>query len=171
MTMFFAVIASVLFSVPSFAGPLKLICRDAGQQYRLGTQTYEKVTVTTPNGPKFIYALTDVTYTHSFVAAKVAAGDKGQNLKSGECGLAQTVLQGTSPNPASPPTLKYRNFNMYHMGTYTFSAPGSNGPTTVMSGQMFLPSCPNGAHQFAAQQLPNTNMFEVVGDASVVCLK
>lgn len=167
---FFAI--ATLVSLSSFAaGPVTLICKGSNPNYRAATVSYQKLTVTTPTGPKEIYAPTDVFYMRAFAPAKIAAGDKGQNLATGECGLANSTLVGVSTDPSNQPTLKMRSFNMYYASLYTFSAPGSGGVTTALNGQAILPTCTTNVFQFNATQMPNANMFETVGDASVTCLK
>jgi hypothetical protein len=41
---------------------------------------------------------------------------------------------------------------------------------STLNGEAILPPCSSNVYQLLAEQLPNPNMFDVVGDAAVKCV-
>lgn len=162
-------LALLLSSPIALAAQVNLLCKSSITSLRTLNAVYEQTTVSTPTGPKSVYAITNMGYTRSFVPARVIAGDKGQNLASGECGLAAAILQGVSSDPVSLPTITFQGFQTYTGSITTFNPSGGAG-TTFLNGDALFPACSTNVYQFVAQQAPNPNIFEVVGDAAVTCV-
>ena len=165
----FTLLAIMLSSPVALAAQVNLLCKSDFTSLRTLNAVYEKTTVTTPTGPQTVYAITSMVYTRSFAPASEIAGDKGQHLASGECGLAAAILQNVSTDPASLPTISFEGFQTYTGSVTTFNASGGV-TTTFLNGGALLPSCSTNVYQFVAQQAPNPNIFEVVGDAAATCV-
>jgi hypothetical protein len=166
MKLMFTVLVALLYSPLALAAQVNLLCnvRRAGDVQILST-VYEKTAVATPNGPKTIFAITDIFFIRSFVSASLVAGNNGQNLAIGECGLATAILQ-------VPPTklmITFREFQGY-FGSVMANFDQSSGVTfTSLNGEATLPPhCSTDVYQFVAQQ-QSANQFDVVGDAAVTC--
>ena len=165
----FTLLALALSSPRAFAAQLNLLCKGNITSLKTLNAVYEKTIVTTPTGPKTVYAITQMGFISSFVPATVVAGAKGQNLAIGQCGLAAAILQGVSTNPASLPTITFNGFQTYTGSVTTFNA-SSSSITTFLNGQAVLPPCSTNVYQFVAEQSPNPNIFEVTGDSAVMCV-
>jgi hypothetical protein len=160
----------LLCSPVALAAQVNLLCNEGrGPDLKTVTAVYDKTTLTTPTGTKTTYAITDIFFVRSFLPASVVTGAKGQNLAIGECGLATSILQGVSHDPTSLPTITLRGFQTYTDSVTTFNAP-SGAITTFLNGQAVLPPCSTNIYQFVAEQSPNPNLFDVVGDANVTCV-
>lgn len=161
----FTIFALILSSPLAQAAQFNLLCKEGrNPSNRSLTTLYEKIQLTTPTGPRNFYAASDVFYGRNFVPARVIAGDKGQNLAVGECGLAASILQGLSA-----PTITFREFQLYE--NQVVSVDNASGVTfTNLNASPVFPVCSTNIYQFIAQQAPNPDMFVVTGDAAVTCI-
>jgi hypothetical protein len=168
----FAIFALILSSPLAQAAQLDLLCKEGrNPSFRLLSTLYEKISVTTPTGPRTVYVASQLFFVRSFVPATVVAGDKGQNLAVGECGLAAAILQGvpTGPLPMNLPAITFRDFLLYESGVSSVDA-SSSVTSTNLNARAVLPFCSTNVYRFIAQQASNPQFFDVIGDAAVTCV-
>jgi len=163
MNYFIFVILLSIFTANAKAELVKLICKGLKSDQRLISVNYQKIAINTPSGINQIYAPTEVYFERSFLPAKVAVGNNGQNLNDGECGIANNILARNINY-----SLRFKNFERY---TAILSQQQLDETSKILSFKAYptIINCPGNLYQFDSVTTAKEGIFDINGDSSVAC--
>jgi hypothetical protein len=154
--------------------PVEFLCKDFSFRMAVGgvvsyngsTSTHQQMSLaTSTGGVRNVTAPVMITVDQQFQAIDHPAGARGENLLSGQCGLADRAIPGISLDARSSlPILSFAGFS-----TVSLQSGQKYAGSTTTTASVALAPCPSHVRVFRA--IPqNVNSYYVSGESSTHCL-
>ncbi|MEZ5892380.1 MAG: hypothetical protein R3C58_04450 [Parvularculaceae bacterium] len=144
-------------------GPADLLCKNfvfgsmpGYAPFRSSLVQFQSVRISDASGAaRTIYAPTRIRFVHQFKPSAAPAGARGEALASGECGLADAVIDASwAGAETTTPTMTLQNFPNMSLGEAK-KGPSSSNMDVILP----LPSCPSGVVRFRGNREAADSFF------------